>query len=170
SASAAGQAPIPAPGPNVAGPPVLTASRLPAAVARLESDGRLAVGIDSVFADPAVARWQACAEIDDAGVAVYVRNGAAPLIPASNLKLLTAAAALARLGPRSAFTTTAAAAAAPHAGVLGGPLYLIGGGDPLLSTDGYRASQHQWTESREPVTRLAALADAVKAAGGTRVG
>ena len=152
------------------GPPVLAVARVPAVLTRLGAEQRLATAMDAIWADPAVARWQACAEVDDAGVPAYVRNGASALIPASNLKLLTAAAALARLGPSATFVTTAAAAAAPAGGVVAGPLYLVGGGDPLLATDGYRASQHQWTESREPVTRLAALADAVRAAGVTRIG
>jgi serine-type D-Ala-D-Ala carboxypeptidase/endopeptidase (penicillin-binding protein 4) len=108
-------------------------------------------------------------EVDDAGVPVYRHDAASPLIPASNLKLLTATAALDRLGPTSTFTTSAVAAGPARAGVVAGPLYLVGGGDPLLATDGYRATLHQWTESSEPITRLAALADAVAAAGVTRV-
>jgi D-alanyl-D-alanine carboxypeptidase/D-alanyl-D-alanine-endopeptidase (penicillin-binding protein 4) len=152
------------------GQPVLAAARLPSAAPRLAAEEQLGLSLDGVLAAPPAAGWQACAEVDDAGVTVYVRNGAAGLVPASNLKLLTAQAALARLGAGATFTTTVAAAAAPSHGVVDGPVYLVGGGDPLLATDGYRATQRMWTESAEPITRLAALADAVKAAGVTRVG
>ncbi len=153
-----------------AGEPVLAAARLPSAGARQAADEQLGLSLDGVLAAPPAGGWQSCAEVDDGGVTVYVRNGATGLLPASNLKLLTAQAALARLGADATFTTVAAAARPAARGVIDGPLYLVGGGDPLLSTDGYRASQHEWTESAEPVTRLAALADAVKAAGVTRVG
>jgi D-alanyl-D-alanine carboxypeptidase/D-alanyl-D-alanine-endopeptidase (penicillin-binding protein 4) len=152
------------------GQPVLSAARLPAAGAHLAADEQLGLSLDGVLGAPPAAGWQACAEVDDGGVAVYVHNGAAPLVPASNLKLLTADAALARLGAGATFTTSVAAASPPAKGVVDGPLYLVGGGDPLLATDGYRRSERAWTESAEPVTRLAALADAVKAAGVSRVG
>jgi D-alanyl-D-alanine carboxypeptidase/D-alanyl-D-alanine-endopeptidase (penicillin-binding protein 4) len=136
----------------------------------LAADEQLGLSLDGVLGTPPAAGWQSCAEVDDGGVTVYVHNGSAPLVPASNLKLLTTQAALARLGPAATFTTMAVAAGAPVKGAVSGPLYLVGGGDPLLATDGYRASLRTWTESAEPITRLVALADALKAAGVTRVG
>jgi serine-type D-Ala-D-Ala carboxypeptidase/endopeptidase (penicillin-binding protein 4) len=152
-----------------AGAPVLSAARLPSAAARLAADQRLGLSLDGVLGGAPAVGWQSCAQVDDGGVTVYARNGAAALVPASNLKLLTAEAALAKLGPAATFSTSAVAAQAPDKGVIAGPLYLVGGGDPLLATDGYRPSLRTWTESAEPITRLAALADAVKAAGVTRV-
>ena len=162
--------PAPAPAAVTAGQPVLSASRLPDAGARLAADEQVGLSLDGVLGAPPAAGWQVCAEVDDGGVPVYVHNGTVALVPASNLKLLTADAALARLGPAATFTTTVVAAATPAKGVVDGPLYLVGGGDPLLATDGYRPSERAWTESAEPFTRLAALADAVKAAGVSRVG
>jgi D-alanyl-D-alanine carboxypeptidase/D-alanyl-D-alanine-endopeptidase (penicillin-binding protein 4) len=53
--------------------------------------------------------------------------------------------------------------------VIDGPLWLVGGGDPLLGTPGWRPSEHEWTESVEPVTSLDDLAGAVRSAGVTRV-
>ena len=142
---------------------------MPTVATRLAADVNLGAVVDGLLAAPAVAARPACVEVDDAGVPVYSRNASTALIPASNLKLLTATAALDRLGPASTFATEVAAAAPPRDGVVTGPLYLVGGGDALLATAGYRPSLREWTESREPITSLATLADAVAAAGVTRV-
>ena len=101
-----------------------------------------------------------------AGAPVFARQASTALLPASNLKLLTALAALVKMGPaRRGFTTDVRVDRPPAAGVVNGPLWLVGGGDPLLITPGYRASQHEWTWSSEPGTSLAGLADKVVAAG-----
>ena len=52
--------------------------------------------------------------------------------PASVMKLVTAFAALERLGPAHTWRTRIATAGTLRDGVLGGDLYLVGGGDPLL--------------------------------------
>ena len=62
------------------------------------------------------------------------------LVPASNLKLATAAAALLQLGPDYRLTTRVLASRLPTGGELNGDLYLIGGGDPLLYTSDYLAT------------------------------
>ena len=64
------------------------------------------------------------------GAAVFDTRGTSPVLPASNMKLVAASVALAKLGPNYRFTTT----------VMRGPdgtLYLVGGGDPLLFTQAY---------------------------------
>ena len=58
------------------------------------------------------------------------------MIPASTQKLLVAAVALEVLGPEYRFTT-AVASPAPIDGEVTGDVYLIGGGDPLLTSDDY---------------------------------
>jgi serine-type D-Ala-D-Ala carboxypeptidase/endopeptidase (penicillin-binding protein 4) len=68
------------------------------------------------------------------GQTLYELNPDRSFVPASNVKLFTAALALARLGPDYRYQTRVLAAAAPDAeGVLRGPLVLAGGGDPNLS-------------------------------------
>ena len=84
---------------------------------------------------------------------LYERNVDLSLNPASNMKLFTSAASLALLGPDYRFTTRVLRTGERAAGgVLRGDLVLQGGGDPVLES-----------------TDLAALADAVKAAGVQRV-
>ena len=59
-------------------------------------------------------------------------NAAAERNPASVMKLITAFAALERLGPAHTWRTRIATTGTLRDGVLAGDLYLIGGGDPLL--------------------------------------
>jgi serine-type D-Ala-D-Ala carboxypeptidase/endopeptidase (penicillin-binding protein 4) len=85
----------------------------------------------------------------DRGDVLYERNPDLSLNPASNMKLLTSATALAKLGPGYRFTTRVLAAGKRSAaGVLTGDLVLQGGGDPVLET-----------------AHLETLAEAVKTAG-----
>lgn len=60
-----------------------------------------------------------------AGTVLYGEQQDAPMIPASTLKTLTSAAALAALGPAHRFATKVVAGDA-------GQIVLVGGGDPLL--------------------------------------
>lgn len=60
----------------------------------------------------------------DSGKVLYQHNASQPLIPASNMKLITAAAALAGLGPAFRFKTPI--------GMLGDDLVIIGSGDPSI--------------------------------------
>ena len=61
----------------------------------------------------------------DSGQVLYERNADLSLNPASNMKLLTSAAALARLGPGYRFTTRVLASAGPSGeGVVDGQDYI----------------------------------------------
>ena len=71
------------------------------------------------------------------------------------------------LGADHTFTTEVRAAAAPVGGVVAGDLYLVGGGDPLLTSSTYPVANDP-----NPVmtpTPLDALADALAAAGVTQI-
>ncbi|WP_208353329.1 D-alanyl-D-alanine carboxypeptidase/D-alanyl-D-alanine-endopeptidase [Pseudaestuariivita rosea] len=63
------------------------------------------------------------------------RNPNAELPPASVSKAITAAYALAVLGPGYRFKTRVITKGSIQGGVLKGDLYLVGGGDPVLNTD-----------------------------------
>lgn len=70
-----------------------------------------------------------CVVIDlDTGATLYSHNPDQPLAPASNMKLVTTAAALKQLGSEFEFKTLLL----DH-GKAGGPLYVLAGGDPNLS-------------------------------------
>ncbi|WP_160668455.1 D-alanyl-D-alanine carboxypeptidase/D-alanyl-D-alanine endopeptidase [Pseudarthrobacter sp. ATCC 49987] len=62
------------------------------------------------------------------GAVLFDRSGDTARVPASNMKLFTAAAALRTLGPERRFSTKAVAGAAP------GSVVLTGGGDVLLGS------------------------------------
>lgn len=110
---------------------------------------------------------RSCVAVSVDGEPVGSANADLPVIPASTQKLLVAAAALEELGEDYRFTTTAAGAA-PTAGAIDGDLYLVGGGDPLLSSDWYPTSNLERYPVTSP-TRLEDLADALVAAGVTSI-
>ena len=149
----------PAPTPRLA-TPILSARRVPDLLVSQVAAEKVAVAADEVMD---LAPATSCLVVHDGGQPVYARNGDTPLAPASNQKLLTSAALLAELGPDHVSTTSARAAAGPTDGVIDGDLYVVGGGDPLLLTDGYRPTQ---TNADERVTTdYGELADALVAAG-----
>jgi serine-type D-Ala-D-Ala carboxypeptidase/endopeptidase (penicillin-binding protein 4) len=89
-----------------------------------------------------------------------------PVMPASTLKIVTAAAALTTFGADGTFTTSIEATAPIDGdGVLRGDLLLVGGGDPVLATDEYR----RWVYPARPQTPLESLADDLVTAGLRRV-
>jgi D-alanyl-D-alanine carboxypeptidase/D-alanyl-D-alanine-endopeptidase (penicillin-binding protein 4) len=73
--------------------------------------------------------------VEDAatGRILVQRNADGEFAPASNFKLLDAAAALAYLGSEFRFRTTLVARGSVNGGVLQGDLILVGGGDPVLT-------------------------------------
>lgn len=137
--------------------------RAPASVAGAGDDNRLADAMNELafFVDE-----RSCLAVSVDGRPVVAHNANVPVIPASTHKLIVAAVALEVLGPDYRFTTKVAAPA-PVDGVIDGDLALIGGGDPLLVTDDFPISED--TEPAFNTTSLDALADAVVAAGVTRI-
>jgi serine-type D-Ala-D-Ala carboxypeptidase/endopeptidase (penicillin-binding protein 4) len=73
------------------------------------------------------------------GTLLYGKNAEKALAPASTMKLLAASTALNMLGPKYRFETAFVAEAQPKAGVITGPLWLVGSGDPLFTRDDLRA-------------------------------
>jgi len=90
-----------------------------------------------------------CVIADDGAVQAEV-SADTPLAPASNLKLLTTAAALHSLGEEYVFQTTLTATAAPRDGIIAGDLIIRGGGDPNISGrfyDGPEAVLRAWAKA-----------------------
>ncbi|MGI8685279.1 MAG: D-alanyl-D-alanine carboxypeptidase/D-alanyl-D-alanine endopeptidase [Acidimicrobiales bacterium] len=148
--------------------PVLSARRVPAFLSRTVADTRLRSQLDAAMADPALgaARDRSCLVVRQGARPVLQRRPDERLIPASNLKVLTASAVLARLGNDEKLVTEVRAGTPAAGGVVEGPLWLVGGGDPLLGTADYAASFENQPQIRTP---LEGLADAVVAAGVTVV-
>ncbi len=97
-------------------------------------------------------------------IAAYQADDA--LLPASTLKIVTAAALLSTVGPEARFTTQVETTAPIDGdGVLRGDLVLVGSGDPALATDEYG----RWIYPARPRTPLASLADDLVAHGLTRL-
>ena len=111
---------------------------------------------------------RSCGAISVDGEPIGERNADLAVIPASNQKIPVAAAALERLGDDFRYTTTVVAASQPQDGVVDGDLYLVGGGDPLLSSDWYPASNLELNPVTSP-TSFDSLADRVVAAGVTEI-
>lgn len=77
------------------------------------------------------------------GAVLYEHEGALPLAPASNEKLVVTYAALTELGPDYRFETDVLGTGNQHGAVWNGDLVLKGYGDPTLSTTDLRALARQ---------------------------
>ncbi|WP_268244842.1 D-alanyl-D-alanine carboxypeptidase/D-alanyl-D-alanine endopeptidase [Pilimelia anulata] len=120
AAPAAGPALVPA------APPVLTAADGTAATA-----AGVRTALDAVLGGAGIGGAVGVSVVDlDGGAVLYDRRAAAPLIPASTMKLVTALAVLSARGPAYRIATRAVAGERP------GDVVLVGGGDPTLSADG----------------------------------
>ena len=110
---------------------------------------------------------RSCVAVSLDGVVAGAANSSLAVIPASNQKILVAAVAEEILGPDYVYTTTVVGAE-PVNGVIAGDVYLVGGGDPLLSGDWYPESELD----RYPTfnaTSIDALAAQLSAAGVTQI-
>ena len=151
--------------------PVLSLRRLAGPLSRHVATTRLTTRLDAVTTDASLgdARDSTCLTVQDpAGRALYSRQPDLALIPASTLKLVTTAVALAKIGPTTRLTTEVEAAAPPTAGAVD-VLYLVGGGDPLLSTADF-ALEGGYLGQPRLATSIESLADRISAAGIRHVG
>lgn len=82
--------------------------------------------VDAIIASQTQAKVRVGVQIIDpaTGAIIYSHNASTPMIPASNMKLITTAAALKYLGPDFLYQT--------RVGLVGNSLAVIGSGDPLL--------------------------------------
>ena len=95
------------------------------------------------------------------GSIVLEHRGTSALLPASTMKVLTAAAILDTLGPHRRIITRVRSAAPPDADGVVPNLVLVGAGDPALTTESYRTHIYP----ARPSTSIEELADRVVAAG-----
>lgn len=112
----------------------------PGASAGADSDRTgLPEAIDTVLGDARMEGGVASVVVADArsGELLYQHLPTTRLMPASNTKLTTSAAAMEILGPDHRFTTDVLATGRRSGSVLRGDLYLRGTGDPTLLADDY---------------------------------
>lgn len=105
-----------------------------------------------------------CLVIDIEGTRIININADLPLLPASNMKLVVAMVALDILTPEFVFSTSLVGKVNGNA--IEGDAYLIGGGDPLLVTGNYPASEPYPTFN---FTRLENLFDSLRSQGITQI-
>jgi D-alanyl-D-alanine carboxypeptidase/D-alanyl-D-alanine-endopeptidase (penicillin-binding protein 4) len=138
-----------------------TPSRAPtAAVAPASGTTQLASDLKALLSttplDTAIVG--ALAQSLDTGEVLFSQNPDTFVVPASNMKIVTAAVAGMRLGWDYRYETTLESTHSPEAGALSGDLFVVGGGDPTInSRDGDRLAVF-----RDWATRL-------KAAGINRI-
>ena len=115
---------------------------LPAAVALLLAPlvaraGALEERLDRALQGPGLrgARVAALVVEREGGAVLYAHDAERAMIPASNMKVLTALAALSAFGPVHRFTTEVLAPAPPDAEGVVAQLAIRGGGDPALTSE-----------------------------------
>jgi serine-type D-Ala-D-Ala carboxypeptidase/endopeptidase (penicillin-binding protein 4) len=118
---------------------------------------RLAAVVDSIMATPPFQRthWGIVLQDPDHDVPLFAVNAERNFVPASNMKLVTGAVALAELGEEYRYRTVVAATGVVAGDTVAGALVVHGSGDPTLSARFHDA----------PFAALDSLADSVAVRG-----
>lgn len=108
-----------------------------------EDSPELGEAIDQILTDPRLDGTISGVVIAEAdtGQRLYEHNPDYRLMPASNVKMLTSAAAMELLGPDYTYTTTVQSEGVMrgNSGVMDGDLYLTGDGDPTMLAEDYES-------------------------------
>jgi D-alanyl-D-alanine carboxypeptidase/D-alanyl-D-alanine-endopeptidase (penicillin-binding protein 4) len=140
--------------------PLWSARRTPVPIVDMIATGRLQADLNS-----RIEGRDACYLVEGQEGVLGAAAPDTPLIPASTLKVLTATAALDVLGPDFRYETRAVAAEKPVDGTIS-RLWLIGSGDPVITTPEAAARIEDDPETRgDATTSLATLADEIAGAG-----
>jgi len=116
--------------------PLFSVRRVPEFLQAPTAERRLTASLlDSVSALPD----GTCLVVAEHGRRLYSMDASLAMVPASTQKLLTAMAALLHLGPSTVLTTRVVAEVPVVDGIVDGDVWLVGGGDPLLTTSRYAA-------------------------------
>ncbi|HET9059040.1 MAG TPA: D-alanyl-D-alanine carboxypeptidase [Acidimicrobiales bacterium] len=152
--------------------PLLSPARLPLtlryawAAANARHALRLALS-PAVLGKQAAAR--SCAVAAAGGRVIYADHPWLPVVPASNMKLLSATALLDHFGPSYRYHTDLVAGGPVVRGTLHGNLYLVGGGDPLLRSTAYNFYAKEVLHGGGVYTHFGQLVVLLRAAGVRRV-
>jgi D-alanyl-D-alanine carboxypeptidase/D-alanyl-D-alanine-endopeptidase (penicillin-binding protein 4) len=143
------------------GTPLWSTRRVPTLLVDAVGSQRLQAALNGELAGEPTS----CYVVAEGAEPIATHNPDTPLVPASTQKLLTTTAAVAILGPNFRYDTKAVATAAPVGGSID-HLWLVGSGDPVLSTDAFAAFlQADPTTHGDVTTSLSALANSIVAAG-----
>ncbi len=95
----------------------------------------LTLSLDRIVSDPALIRAHVglAVQVAETGEVLFESEAEKRFVPASNTKIVTAAVALDALPPGYRWTTRIMATGPITDGVLHGDLWIVGGGDPVLS-------------------------------------
>jgi D-alanyl-D-alanine carboxypeptidase/D-alanyl-D-alanine-endopeptidase (penicillin-binding protein 4) len=117
--------------------PAATATARTPAVRQLQTD------LSTIFNAPIMTRgvWGVDIRVAESGEPLFRHNADKLMMPASNMKILTLAAAAQAFGWDHRFSTTLETTAAIDNGVLRGDLFIRGTGDPTISTRANRSKQ-----------------------------
>ena len=127
---------------------MLSARRVPEVLRANISDAQLREAVEPLIDDAAD---NSCIAVTLNGRLLAGNDVSEPKTPASLVKVLTATAVMKGLDPTSRLQTTAATTGSVENGVVDGDLYIIGGGDPLLTTPGYQATFKDPDQTDQPV-------------------
>ena len=120
--------------------PLLSVRRTPSWLSGPVTEARLSERLSDVAALPS-APPQTCLAVYRNGEPIMAEQADVPLVPSSLMKIVTAAVILETAGPEATFTTEAFVRSADltsaSGGVLTGDIFLVGRGDPVLSTVSY---------------------------------
>ena len=139
---------------------LLACCTLAAAAGPSKQERALARDLDRIFSAPVMAQglWGVEVKSLDSGRILYARNPRTLMMPASNMKILTLAAAAETLGWDYRFRTTLEAAAPVVNGTLEGDLFVRGTGDPTINSRDGRAAAlfDQWAAAlrAQGITRI----------------
>jgi serine-type D-Ala-D-Ala carboxypeptidase/endopeptidase (penicillin-binding protein 4) len=148
--------------------PVFSLRRIPSTVAQPLVSDSLRQKLNSLKAQLPPA---SCLLVDADGVPAIEKDSTKALIPASNMKLITAAVALEVIGPEYRYVTKMYGDVSKSNPSKIFELYVIGSGDPLLSTPKYREASKKFEYYVDtPWTPFEDLALQLKAQGITEVG
>lgn len=121
--------------------------------------------IDTILGDPALhnAYWGVMVQSVESGEILYRKNVRKLFMPASNMKLVTGAVSLARLGGDYRFPTQVVACGPVDTmtGSLSGDLLVVGGGDPTFSA--------RFNDEGDPLATFRSWADSLRAKGVARI-
>ena len=142
--------------------PLISVRREPETLQTMSSEGTLVAALNAMA--PSI-NDTSCFVVQLGGRTIFTKGATTPVTPASNEKLITAAVALDVLGPDYTYSTRLVGTASGAS--VTGDMYLVGGGDPLLSSAQYPASVQ--TDPPTDTTAIEVLVLKLAQAGITRI-